>query len=368
MKVGILTFPNSTSYGATLQMYALYHTVKNLGHDTEVINYYSKFMKAEKHCRPKGSSGLRYFLRRLIRRALHARAYAAFSVFEKVNMNKYPDKFFTDKSRLPYVGAKYDAVICGSDQVWNPDITDSDLSYFLDFCGDSTKRISYAPSFGVDVLPMEFAARAGEELRHFSSISVREEQGQALVTGLIGKNAPIVIDPTMLLDAAQWQQLEDDSFCVDEDYVLYYTVKSSPRLFAKCRAFAQKHGLKMVVIGGNCMRKERDPIVRHAVDISPSAWLWLVRHARYVVTNSFHGTAFSIIFEKDFCLELSASTNSRLTNIVKILGLEERILPFEQEIIPCSANYNIAKANLSYLRAASLDYLQKALCEDDVHG
>lgn len=368
MKVGILTFPNSTSYGAALQMYALYCTVNRLGHRAEIINYYSKYMKAEKHCQPKGSSDLKYFLRRSARRVLHAREYAAFAAFEKETMNMYPQKFFTDKEKLPSVGTRYDAVICGSDQVWNPDITGGDLSYFLDFCGDSTKRISYAPSFGVETLPKDFASHVGEELQQFSAISVREVQGQALVADLIGKDVPVVIDPTMLLDAAQWQQLEDESFCVEEDYVLYFTVKSSPRLFEKCRSFAQQHGLKMIVIGGNCMRKEKDPIVRHAVDISPAVWLWLVRHARYVVTNSFHGTAFSIIFERDFYLELSAKTNSRLTNIVKMLGLEERILPFEQEIVASSANYDAARENLPCLRADALQYLQQALCEDGAHG
>jgi hypothetical protein len=94
----------------------------------------------------------------------------------------------------------------------------------------------------------------------------------------------------------------------------------------------------------------------------------LVHHARYVVTNSFHGTAFSIIFEKNFYLELSAKTNSRLTNIVKLLGLEDRIIPFEQEIIASHANFEVAKKNMLDMRERSIDYLRNALREDDIHG
>jgi hypothetical protein len=367
MKVGILTFPNSKSYGATMQMYALYQTIYKLGHEAEIINYYSKYMKAEKYCRPKGMSDLKYSLRYLARRILHARMYAAFAAFEQQNMEMYPNRFFTGKDKLPTIGARYGAVVCGSDQVWNPDITGRDLSYFLDFCGEGTRRVAYAPSFGVEALPEEYAKRVGEELSQFAALSVREAQGQAMVADMIGREVPVVIDPTMLLDAEQWQQLEEH-FPVDGDFVLYYTVKSSPRLYAKCRAFAEQQGLRMVVVGGNRMRRNDDAVVRHAIDISPAVWLWLVHHARYVVTNSFHGTAFSIIFEKNFYLELSAKTNSRLTNIVKLLDLEDRVIPFEQEIVPSQANFETAKKNMLDMRERSIDYLRNALREDDIHG
>ena len=158
MKVGIFTFPNSVSYGATLQMYALYDTVNRLGYDTEIINYHNAYMKAEKHI---GSSNpvspIKTFIKKTMRSLLHIRLYSSFRRFEKKNMKMYPSKAFNEKEKLSEIGKRYDAIICGSDQIWNPNITDTDLSYFLDFCGKNTKRISYAPSFGIDKFPDDFS-------------------------------------------------------------------------------------------------------------------------------------------------------------------------------------------------------------------
>ncbi|MBE6620200.1 MAG: polysaccharide pyruvyl transferase family protein [Ruminococcaceae bacterium] len=370
MKVGIFTFPNSASYGATLQMYALCYAVGALGHEVEAINYYSSFMKKENHCRAGQSSAFAHAMKRTARRILHASLYARSSAFEKKNIPLYPRNFFSGRNMLPTVGLRYDAVICGSDQVWNPNITGGDLSYFLDFCSDSTRRISYAPSFGLDTLPEDFVAGAKRELTKFSSLSVREAQGQAIIADMIGREVPIVLDPTLLLEASQWQALEDTGFSVGEEFVLYYTVKSSPRLFAKCRSFAQQQGLKMIVVGGQWANRNqsKDSVVRYAVDISPATWLWLIHHARYVVTNSFHGTAFSVIFEKDFYLELSSLTNSRLNNIVSALALRDRVVPLEENITPVPANFSIMSERLAALRKASLNYLKDALSEDAIHG
>jgi len=370
VKVGIFTFPNSVSYGAVLQMYALCRAVNMLGHEAEAINYYSAYMKAEKHCNSGHMSSLKYTLKRTMRRVLHAPLYAGFTAFEKKNVPLYPKRFFSDKSRLPEVSARYEAIICGSDQVWNPDITGSDLSYFLDFCGKETRRISYAPSFALDTLPADFAADAREELLKFSSLSVRELQGQAMIAEMIGREVPVVVDPTMLIETHDWRQLEMPYQRIKGEYLLYFTVKGSSTLFKKSRDFAKKNGLKMVVVGGKILKKFRnnDPVVHYAVDISPAEWLWLVDHARYVSTNSFHGTAFSIIFEKDFYLELSSLANSRLSNIVNMLGLDSRIVPKEEEMLLSQADYTVAREVLPRLKGESLDYLKNALSEERHYG
>ena len=133
MKVGIFTFPNSVSYGATLQMYALCQTVERLGYEAEAINYHNAFMKAELHCNSAAEPTGKYRAKRIIKNALHRKLYRNFRRFEKDVIPLYPKKSFTDPALLPKVGLEYDAVICGSDQVWNPNITGGDLSYFLDF-------------------------------------------------------------------------------------------------------------------------------------------------------------------------------------------------------------------------------------------
>ena len=191
-----------------------------------------------------------------------------------------------------------------------------------------------------------------------------------MVSRMIDRTVPVVIDPTMLLDREEWEKIERPYNKVKGDYILYFTVRSSDRLFQKCRDFAKKNGLTMVVVGGNSLKNLRnnDPTLQYAVDISPAEWLWLIHHAAYVATNSFHGTVFSIIFEKDFYLELSAATNSRLINLVRVLDLEKQILPAESEMLPVRAEYENARQNLLQLRKESQEFLRNALCEVANHG
>lgn len=370
MKVGILTFPNSVSYGATLQMYALYRTVNKLGHDAEVINYFNNYMKSEKHCNLNGASELKRRIKFTARRMLHARLYKSFRKFEKANMSLYPKKEVNSVDALPEIGSRYGAVICGSDQVWNPDITDSDLSYFLDFCGDNTRRISYAPSFGVETLSDEFSASVATELKKFHAVSVREESGRVLVKGMTGEDIPIVVDPTMLLDADDWAQTESEHPLGVGDYILYYTIHGSKSLWKFCKKLSAETGMKIVSVGGNAISnfKNKDPDVEYAVDISPSEWLYLLHRARYVVTNSFHGTAFSINYRKDFYVEFSSATNSRLEHITKMLDLRSRIVREEMAAASERCDYTVTEKLLPELRANSLSYLKNALCEDLING
>lgn len=371
MKVGVMTFPHSTSCGAVLQMYALCCAVEKLGHSAEAIHYHNAFMKAGKHTRSTSSG--KYFLQLMrfcARSVLHRRLERAFREFENRFVPLYPEKSFSDKKKLSLADKRYDAVICGSDQVWNPDITDRDLSYFLDFCTERTGRIAYAPSFGVEDLEEEYAASVRKELMQFAALSVREASGQTLISRLTGKDAPVVLDPTMLLEAAEWNALEQPHPLAQGEYILYYTVRSSGSLWASCRALSEKTGMKIVVVGGNAIKvmRNRDPMVAYAVDASPAEWLYLIRHARYVVTNSFHGTAFSAIYRKDFYVELSSATNSRLSHVVRELGLRDRIVSGGLCDGGTACDYAKAEEVLPTLQAASLAYLHQALNEVARHG
>lgn len=368
MRVGILTFPNSISYGATLQMYALYRTVNKLGHRAGVINYHNEYMKACKHTLGAGSLSAK--LKRKASEMLHSRLYRNFRSFEKRNMSFLPEKPFSDKKDLIAIGGGLDAVICGSDQVWNPDITDSDLSFFLDFCGDRTRRISYAPSFGVESLSPEFSGLVSSELDKFHSISVREEKGRELVLGMTGKDVPVVVDPTMLVSAEEWSALEREYPTGEGEYILYYTIRSSHSLMKFCRELSDRTGLRVIAVGGNFIKsmKTRGSNIEYASDISPEQWLYLMNHARYVVTNSFHGTAFSITFRKDFYVEFSSATNSRLEHITRMLGLESRVVREGMAVEPADCDYTVAEERLPNLLADSYKFLKEALDKGENDG
>ena len=370
VKVGILSFPNSASYGATLQMFALYHTVEKLGHEPEIINYFSPYMRAGKHTSRDGTVSVRFALKILASRILHDKVFRAFVAFEKRNMVLFPKNAVTDKSRLPEIGNRYGAVITGSDQVWNPYITNFDMSYFLDFCSSETKRISYAPSFGIEKFPEGFCDMIRSDIEKFKAVSVREMSGKGMLSEEMGIEPSVVLDPTMLVPAEQWAKLASNKKCGKGDYVLCFAVRSSKTLIEKCREIALQEGLRVVVIGGNVIKKikNRDPLIEYCCDISPEEWLGLMHNARYVMTNSFHGTAFSIIFRKDFYLELSSRTNSRMSHLVSALGLEDRMVDRDSSIVPTSIDYSVAEERLSELSASSLEYLKNSLCEVELDG
>lgn len=364
MKVGIFTFPNSVSYGATLQMYALYDAVNRMGHDAEIINYHNVYMKAEKHTgSSKNDVSIKIFAKKLIRTLIHIRFYSCFRRFEKKNMKLYPSKSFTEKQKLPDIGKRYNAVICGSDQVWNPNITDADLSYFLDFCGENTRRISYAPSFGIDSFSDDFSKLIEKELVAFHALSVREKPGQDLIYKLIGKEPSLVLDPTFLVSSDQWTKMERKHPAANGEYILYYTIRRSDNLLRRCMEFSSETGLKVVIVGGNSLMvlQNKNPLVEYAIDIGPDEWLYLMHNARYIFTNSFHGTAFSINYNKDFFVEFSSLTNSRLEQIIGDLKLENRIVKTDNELSIEPIDYLSVEKILSELRKTSEQFLNSAL-------
>lgn len=362
MKVGILTFPNSVSYGACLQMVALQNAVARMGHQVEIINYHNAYMKAEKHT-DKGNSPLKRALRRRIRPLMHRRLYAGFRRFERQHVTHYPTRAFTDKKRLVELGQRYDAVICGSDQVWSPHITDTDISYFLDFCGDGTKRVAYAPSFGVVTFPQGFEEKITPALQQFHALSVREQPGKEMVERLTGREAALVTDPTWLVDAADWAAMAQPHPAATGDYVLYFVVNQSAKLLQRCKDFARSHGLKVVMVGGNPLQaaKNKDAMLSYALDVGPEQWLYLMQHAKYVFTNSFHGTAFSVLFERDLYVEVPGHNGSRLRQVLESFGMEDREIRDGEDLTDTSVDYERARTVFAQQKEQSLTYLKNAL-------
>lgn len=360
MKIGILTFCNSQSYGAALQMYALYRTIAEMGHDVELIHYQNPWMKKALHtAQMQNRPRLIRWGRRTGKRLLHGRLFRVFRRFER-KMVCFPGRLVTDRRKLPEIAKRYDAVVCGSDQVWNPDITGYDLSYFFDFCGSDTRRVSYAPSFGVEKLPEQFAKTAAEELHRFSAISVREEEGSALVREMIGRTPTLVLDPTFLRDSKQWEAEEEPYATKGEDYILYYPVRSTGCSWSYCEGLAERTGLKILKIGGGLKDRSTEK-VRYLKDVSPGELLYLIHHAKYVVTNSFHGMALAINYRKDFFVELSSATNSRMAQLVRSFGLESRVIKDARTALPLETDYSTTNEMLPKWKERSLQFLREAL-------
>lgn len=360
MKIGILTFCNSQSYGAALQMYALYRTLEGMGHDVELIHYQNPWMKKALHtAQMQNSSAMSRRIKRCAKRLIHHRLFRVFRRFER-KMVCFPSSLVTDRRKLSDIAKRYDAVVCGSDQVWNPDITGSDLSYFFDFCGSGTRRISYAPSFGVEKLPDRFAQAAAEELRRFAAVSVREEEGCALVGEMLGSTPTLVLDPTFLRDRAQWEAEEEPCSTQGEDYILYYPVRSNGCLWSYCEKLAEETGLKILKIGGGPKDRSTEK-VRYMKDVGPAELLYLIHHAKYIGTNSFHGMALAINYRKNFFVELSSTTNSRMAQLVRSFGLEGRVIRDARTVLPLETDYSVTNERLPEWKERSLQFLREAL-------
>lgn len=357
-----MTFPHSTSHGAFLQMYALSRTVEQLGYVPEIIHYSNRHLQQEKHAAAYQKTGqLKHSAKLLAKKILHSRFYRSFRRSERL-LSLYPKRVCSQERLLEK--DRYAAAICGSDQVWNPDIIDRDMVFFLDFCDENTKRISYAPSFGVDSIDPAYELQIRPQLKKFHALSVREAQGKEILENLGFGNVPVVADPTLLHSGRWWQHLEVKRGNIKGEYILYYFVHRSKTMWKFCKELSDKTGLPIVVLGGNLFSnvKNKDPKVRYVPDTSPGEWLYLLHNARYVVTNSFHGTAFSINYRKDFYVEYPEKFSSRIRYILEKTGLSDRAITQDWKLQ--DVDYTYAQQELDSWREMSRGYLETALKDD----
>ncbi|MBQ2715052.1 MAG: polysaccharide pyruvyl transferase family protein [Clostridia bacterium] len=358
MKIGILTFPNSPSHGASLQMFALYKTLKKRGYDVEIINYLPSTVI---HKRAK--SAQKKNIKSIVTSMFVKSSAPAFKKFEEKTI-KYPTTPIETTGQMEELAQRYDRIIVGSDQVWNPVVTGGDTNYYLAFSQNFDQKASYAPSFGIDKVEEKDQKIVAELLNNIKYLCAREERGAEIIKELTGREVPVVIDPTMLLEKDEWEKEIVKVKLPRKKYVLFYNIKPSPALKAKAKAFAQKHGYKFVSIGGRLREFIFKKGVYPVSGIGPAEFLGLISGAEYVFTNSFHGTALSIMLEKNFYVEYSSDTNSRLTNIVKTFGLDSCVVGEKLlENDPVCVNYESVKKILDEKRERAYEYLDGVVAE-----
>lgn len=349
MKIGILTFIDTINYGALLQAYALERVLTDMGHEVEIIQYKNKFIEDKE--KNKKIFSLRWILRTIVIGKNFKRKSQKFERFESSAINK--SKICSGKT-IDKVCASYDKIITGSDQVWNLGLTGGDLHYFLDFTPDSTKKISYAPSFGESTIPDNFTTQIGSLLKGFHALSVREESGLSIISELAGRNAQVVLDPTLLLPKESWQKLATKRLYA-MPYILVYLPHKKDICFSFARKIQEKTGYPIIYlsISPRIIRG-----VKTIYDASPEEWISWILYADYVITGSFHGTAFSLNLEKQFFFE-SLGTGSRIDNLVYLTGTNNRNLATAN--VDNIIDYNKVRSKLFEARQASLLWLKNAL-------
>ncbi|QFF98026.1 polysaccharide pyruvyl transferase family protein [Psychrobacillus glaciei] len=363
MKCGIITFHRAHNYGGILQAYALSNVIKKMGVECEIIDYRCEFI--EKLYQP-------YSLRNLPSAKMFASIVlrnGAFKKDTKVFQDFRSDylplslKAYNNSVQLKELNKEYDVFITGSDQVWSYFTGGFDSAYFLSFVDDVSKKNAYAASFGVSTIPESFVIEYKERLRDFNTITLRETQGKDIIENLLGEKHPVVLDPTLLLDYKDWSILISNNYkYTNTKYLLVYLIAESKETLDLARKIAKEHDLVIFYIS-NRIYKKRDMI--NMSEVSVNDWLDLFYNASFIVTNSFHGVAFSINFKKQFFMQLlpgNAKVNSRLENILKKFRLENRqINNIEKiELIP-NIDYEEVEVILESERNKSKKYLKKII-------
>lgn len=365
MNVGIITYHRSQNYGAQLQAYALRRVVEKLGHRAAVLDGNTIGESGLFHWSCASGRALLGSLRNnILSLCFNRTRHRRFREFSQRLLGRTAPCM--SRPALQRECAAYDAIITGSDQVWHPQICEGDTSFFLDIPIASHRKIAYAPSFGVSEYTPEQVARYMPLIADIAHLSVREESGQQLIRKHLQREAPLVLDPTMLLERADWESVAQDS--PYRHYLLYFSILDSlPGSDAYVRRVAREKGLRIVRIGS-----VRDVLKRgfiNARHVGPQGFLGLVRDADYVITSSFHGCVFSILFEKQFlCLLNRNDRNSRLETLTAQLGLSGRLVrhvdtPHASEQLPIT--YEPVRQRLAQKRRESLQFLTTALCEAD---
>ena len=321
-RVGILTYHSANNYGTCLQAYALQEAIEKAGGSAEIIRFQGEKLAVP----PVGRQGL---MARLIDMIVKTGAKVVKGIaqpaFESFRRDYFHYSKAVDSKTISDANDVYDLFVSGSDQVWNYHIA-GDLGVYLQrFVNDPGKRGSYAASFGITELSAEWEQEYREALEGFRYLSVRETEGADLIRELTGREATVVVDPTQLIDATEWDKVMKP-VRTPKQYIFVYQLGLSSRLLAFARALSRETGLPLVFTPfpvGQLVPGRYHPA------ISPAQWLYLMRHADYVVTNSFHGTAFSIGFQKNFFSEVSANLSALSSRIVGMLdryGLKNRLI------------------------------------------
>ena len=378
-KIGLCICYDVENFGSTLQAFATIFGLKKIGCDCEIIRYRKK-----KNLRFYITSFFRLFnvymledkrkrFVSIVSKLLHP-SYKKYCAKWHRNFESFQQSHFSPLLSPENYGFKelqrnsinYKAVLSGSDQLWTPSGLPTGF-YNLMFVSNDVPKISYASSFGCTSIPWFQKKRTQAYLRRIDAISVRENAGAKIVREMIGKDVPVVVDPTMLLTRDEWLEQVPDKILVEKPYIFAYllgTNKSHRNLVVK---FAKQVGLPIVTVS-HCDHYNKADLgfgdfVRD--DVGPEEFVNLIRHATYVCTDSFHGSVFSIIHHKQFVTftryaqNAVVSKNSRIESLFQNFKLEQRLYGEGLLVqIQRPIDYAFVEKKLAEMRKSSFDYLE----------
>ncbi len=365
MKIKTITCHDVCNTGASLQAYALAVYLKNLGHDVKIINYkppylggnyrlwgnvhdkYNKPFLREAYCLAKLPSRLK---------SRFGKRKKEFDSFTKQYL-PLTKQVYTSNEELKANPPHADVFFAGSDQIWNTFFeSGKDPAFYLDFAPKSSIKASYAPSFATESVVQEYRETVKKLLKNLDFISVRESSALKILSKMGTDGGVQVLDPVFLLEKTVWQELSKKwNNPEKKPYVLLYDFDRNPKISNFAKEIAKKHGWNVVSFLSN-------PFIKKDYSSEgPIAFLSLVENAELVISNSFHATAFSLIFEKEFfAFNRNEKINIRMRDLLSLAGLQEKL---ENEKFKDKTDY--AKVNERLLKAVneSKEYIARVLSE-----
>lgn len=364
MKIGILTFHCAHNYGAVLQCYATQEFLRSLGHEVEIINYRPEYLLRPYRLFNKRVSyrGFIRFIKDILQELIvfptryqHRKGFRRF-----INQRLLLSQPIDDSS---LISADYDVYLVGSDQIWNPNITQGfDNAYFCEFSFEKgyKRYIAYAASMEVKSLDFDKQSFFRRQLRCFDAISVREESLMKMLAPLVDIPIHHVLDPTLMVPVSVWDKFLPKSI-IDEKYVLVYQVFQDDNTLRIANHIANQISARVVNVVANMANISF--YTRHWYQkATPEDFVNILRNAACVVTTSFHGTAFSLIFNRPFyTLKLNKGWDERSTSLLNQLNLQNRQIDITSAPEFSEIDYTNINIGLDKLRKESQDFLISAL-------
>lgn len=363
-RIGILTFHSANNFGALLQAVSLQKTITERGYaECELINYEPEFIRKDYSISPFKSRHPKTVFKSVLRIPDKIKRNSKFQTFREANT--ICTKQCQSKSDFEHTCNSFDKIVVGSDQVWNYNLTECDMRYFLQGIGPDVEKTAYAASTGGADFSSKESAGMLQCLQGFSNISVRESASKtALEQRLKEKNIEVVLDPVFLTTKDSWLKLAAKP--VKKDYILFfkmgYSKTAEPALeFAK--KLSKETGYELLMLWDQeTWFRYRD--VKHIGAVGPAEFLQWIAGAKCVVTNSFHATAFSIILNTPFYVETEIERKDRVLNILDIFKLKKCGLvkgKTENGTAIPEIEWNAVNSQLDVERHKSMDYIDRIL-------
>lgn len=367
MKIRTITCHDVYNLGASLQAYALQTHLESLGHDVEIIHYkpdylsgHYKLWAVSNPVFDKPLIKQLYLMAKLPGRLMALKRKKVFDEFtaKYLKLTRRYNSYEELKADAP----EADVYIAGSDQIWNTLFHNGrDAAFYLDFGKPEVKRVSYAASFATPDVAYEYRDFVQKELKGLDCISIREKTSLPLLASLGRPDGVAVCDPVFLLSKEQWQKIIEGIEGFKEKYILVYLTDQSREIEQIACEMAKARGWKIYVVGAF----KPSYADRNFVNTGPLEFVGLINDAQFVISNSFHATAFSLIMEKNFCVvNRKEGINERMKSVLSDFGLDERMssLFFEKLL----ENIDYSKVNFLKDRIInkSKEWLEKNICVD----